>query len=80
MAGDLAQCTDLVGVFYPFETAYKAQTGKKRDGSEDAETAVDGTPEGRNAADWAGDEGERNDADAGDYAELEHPFVADRIT
>jgi hypothetical protein len=34
-----------VGVFYSFETVDKAHTGEKRDGSEDAETAVDQTPE-----------------------------------
>ena len=79
MAGDLAQCTDLVGVFYPFETAYKTQAGKKRDGSEGAETAVDQTPEQRDATERAGDQSEGNDRDAGDYAELKNPLVADGV-
>ena len=55
------------------------EADEKGDGSEDAEAAVDGTPEGWDAADWAGDEGEGNDGDARDYAELEHPLVADGI-
>jgi hypothetical protein len=55
------------------------EADEKGDGSEDAEAAVDGTPEGRDAAEGAGDEGERNDGDASDHAELEHPFVADGI-
>jgi hypothetical protein len=79
VAGDLAQCTDLVGVFYPFETIYKAQTAEKRDDSEDAETAVDQTPEQGDATERTGDQSEGNDRDAGDYAELKNPLVADGV-
>ena len=79
VAGDFAQCTDLVGVFCPFEAVYKSQTGEKRDGSEDAETAVDQTPERRDATERPGDQSEWNDRDAGDYAELENPLVADGV-
>jgi hypothetical protein len=79
VAGDFAQCTDLVGVFCSFETVYKSQTGEKRDGSEDAETAVDQTPERRDATERPGDQSEWNDRDAGDYAELENPLVADGV-
>ena len=76
MAGDLAQCTDLVGIFRLLETVDETQTDEKRDGSEDAETAVNETPEQRDATERAGDESEGNDRDAGDYAELKHPSVA----
>ena len=55
------------------------EADEQRDGSEDAEAAVNDAPEGRDVADWAGDESEGNDGNAGDYAELEHPFVADGI-
>ena len=55
------------------------EADEKGDRSEDAEAAVDDTPEGRDAADWTGDEGERDDGCASDHAELEHPFVADGI-
>jgi hypothetical protein len=79
MAGDLAQCTDLVGLFYPFETVYETQTGENGDGPEDAETAVDETPEQRDATERAGDQSEGNDRDAGDYAELKNPLVADGV-
>ena len=79
MAGDLAQCTDLVGVFYPFETIYKGQTGEERQDSEDAETAVDQAPEQGDATERAGDQSEGNDRDAGDYAELKNPLVADGV-
>ena len=36
------------------------EADEKRDGSEDAEAAVDEPPEGRDTADWASDEGEGN--------------------
>jgi hypothetical protein len=55
------------------------EADEEGDRSEDAEAAVDDTPDGRDAADWAGDEGERDDGCTSDYAELEHPFVADGI-
>lgn len=58
---------------------YAVEADEKRDGSEDAEAAVDETPGEGNAADWAGDEGEGNDRDAGDDAELEDPLVADGV-
>jgi hypothetical protein len=79
MAGDLAQCADLVAMFYPFETVYETQTGENWDGPEDAETAVDETPEQRDATERAGDQSEGNDSDAGDYAELKNPLVADGV-
>ena len=79
MAGDLAQCTDLVGIFRLLETVDETQTDEKRDGSEDAETAVNETPEQRDATERAGDESEGNDRDAGDYAELKNPPVADGV-
>jgi hypothetical protein len=53
------------------------EADEKGDGSEDAEAAVDETPSERNAQDRAGDDGEGNDRDAGDDAELEDPLVAD---
>jgi hypothetical protein len=68
-----------VGVFYPFETIYKAQTAEKRDDSEDAETAVDQTPEQGDATERTGDQSKGNDRDAGDYAELKNPLVADGV-
>jgi hypothetical protein len=55
------------------------EADEKGDRSEDAEAAVDDTPEGRDAAEWAGDQGERDHGEASDHAELEHPFVADGI-
>jgi hypothetical protein len=79
MAGDLAQCTDLMGIFCPFETVDETQTDEKRDGSEDAETAVNETPEQRDVTERAGDESEGNDRDAGDDAELKNPPVADGV-
>jgi hypothetical protein len=79
VTGDLAQRTDLVGVFYPLESVYKPQTGEEREGSEDAETAVDETPEQRDATERAGDQSKGNDRDAGDYAELKNPLVADGV-
>jgi hypothetical protein len=61
------------------ETLYEAEADEERDSSKDAEAAVDETPERRDAAERSGDEGEGKDAGAGDYAELKHPFVADRV-
>ena len=55
------------------------EADEKWDGSEDAEAAVDGAPERRDSAHLAGDEGEGNDGDAGDYTELKHPLIADGI-
>ena len=37
------------------------------------------TPGEGDASDGTGDQGERNDRDAGDQAELEDPFVADGV-
>ena len=61
------------------EALDSVKADEKRDGSEDAEAAVDDAPKRRDAADRASDESEGNDGDAGDQAELEHPFVADWI-
>ena len=56
-----------------------AEADEKGDGSEDAEAAVDETPGEGNASERAGDEGEGNDCDAGDDAELKDPLVADGV-
>ena len=63
----------LLEVFDPVEA------DEKGDGSEDAEAAVDETPGEGDSSGLAGDEGEGNDRDAGDDAELEDPLVADRV-
>ena len=55
------------------------EADEKRNGSEDTEAAVDETPGEGNASDGTGDQGERNDRDAGDQAELENPLVADGV-
>jgi hypothetical protein len=55
------------------------EADEKWDGSEDSEAAVDETPGERNASEWPSDEGEGNDRDAGDYAKLEDPLVADGV-
>lgn len=55
------------------------EADEKGDGSEDSEAAVDETPGEGNAAKRAGEEGEGNDSDAGDDAELENPLVADGV-
>ena len=55
------------------------EADEKGDGSDDAEAAVNETPGEWDATEWAGDEGKRDHGDAGDHAELEHPFVTDRI-
>jgi hypothetical protein len=63
-------------LFEGFDTAEAEEQG---DGSEDAEATVDEPPEGWDAAQRAGDEGEGQDRNAGEDAELEHPLVADGI-
>jgi hypothetical protein len=55
------------------------EADEKWGGSENAEAAVDGAPDGRDSAHLASDEGEGNDGDAGDYTELEHPLIANWI-
>lgn len=67
---------DLLKLLEAFDAM---EANEKWDGSEDAETAVDDAPERRDAAHLAGDEGEGNDRDAGDHAELKHPLIADGI-
>jgi len=62
-----------------FQSLDAVETDEKWDGSEDSKAAVDETPGERNASDRAGDEGEGNDCDAGDDAELENPLVADGV-
>ena len=51
----------------------------ERGSAEDAEAAVDESPGEGSATDRSGDEGERNDCDAGDEAERYHPLVANWI-
>lgn len=52
----------------------------QEDGSaDDAEAAVDEAPPGRDAADGAGDQREKEDAGGADEAEGDDPFVADRV-
>ena len=61
------------------EIADVAEADEERDHADYAEAAVDEAPVGRDSADGTGDQGERNDSDAGDDAELQDPFVADWI-
>lgn len=56
-----------------------AEADEKGDNPDEAEGAVDESPVGRYPTDGSGDEGERDDACAGDDAELKDPFVADRV-
>lgn len=55
------------------------EADEEGDGSEDTEAAIDETPWERDATELAGDECERDDGNAGDDAELDHPLVADGI-
>ena len=55
------------------------EADEERNGTQNAEAAVDETPIRRYAADRSGDEGERNDPGTGDDAELEYPLVADSV-
>lgn len=49
------QLSGLTNLLYPLETFYETETEEQRDSSEDAEAAVDETPEQRNATERAGD-------------------------
>lgn len=49
------QLSDLTSLLYPLETVYKIETEEQGDGSENAEAAVNETPEWRNATERAGD-------------------------
>lgn len=67
---------DLLKLLQAF---HAVEADEKWDDPKDSEAAVDETPGERNASEWPSDEGEWNDSDAGDYAELEHPLVADGV-
>lgn len=56
-----------------------AEADEKRDGSDDAEGAIDESPEERNPAEGAGDEGQSKNRGAGDHSELQDPLIANRI-
>ena len=62
-----------------FEIADVAEADEERHHPDYAEAAVDEAPVGRYSADRSSDEGERIDANACDYAELNDPFVADGV-
>jgi len=62
-----------------FKVFDAVETDEKGDGTEDAEAAVDETPGEGDASEWSGDEGQGNDCDAGDDAELKDPLVADGV-
>jgi hypothetical protein len=67
---------DLLKVFQVFDAVEADEEG---DGSEDTEAAIDETPGERDATELTSDECERDDGNAGDDAELDHPLVADGI-
>lgn len=55
------------------------EADKEGDDAEDSEAAIDQTPVWRYTADWPSDEREGDYAGAGDYAELEYPFIPDGV-
>ena len=55
------------------------EADEERDDSHYAEGAVNQAPVGWYSADRAGDEGEGDDSDAGDDAELDDPLVTDGV-
>jgi hypothetical protein len=67
-------------LFHCLEAIYQPEAEEQRDGPEDTETAIDKSPEKRNAADWPGDEGEEDHGDTSDDAELKYPLVAKRVS
>lgn len=56
-----------------------SEADEERNDAEDAEAAVDQAPVRGYAPDGSGDEGERDDARAGDDSELKNPFIGDGI-
>lgn len=64
----------------PFQNCCLAAHDPERDGTKDAEAAVDQTPVERDAAERAGYKGERQNAEAGYQAEGSDPLIAYGIT
>src|SRR5579871_4738932 len=62
-----------------FKPADITQAEEQRDRAKDAEAGVDTTPVERNATNGPGDEGERDNARAGDESEMQDPFIADGV-
>jgi hypothetical protein len=56
-----------------------AEADEEGDDADDAEATVDKAPPGRDSAERAGDQGEGQNAEAGDYAEYQYPLVANGI-
>jgi len=62
-----------------FNVADVVEADEEGDDAENSEGAVDETPVRRYSTDGARNKGQRNDASAGDDAELEYPLVADGV-
>jgi hypothetical protein len=67
---------DLLKLLEVFDAV---EADEKGDGSEDSEAAVDEAPGEGDASDLTGDEGEGNNRDASNDAELKNPLVADWV-